>query len=157
MQCCPVSWNEGISNRIGFKAHSPTDVLKIFQDPDGKAFLFPDNHMGPDLMCFVLDQQTKELILLTLQSKMAASLNAPTWSNAVNSITPKFFYTWYVLVPYHNTQSFIFIFIDEGWKKGKIRRDSILKALRTCEEVFEDDVGAWSIRTGRNSLSQQIP
>jgi hypothetical protein len=93
MRCCPVSWTEGCSDRIGFKANSPTDVLKFFQDPNGKAFLFPDNHMGPDLMCFVQDQETKELILLALQSKIAESLNTAAWLNAVDSITPKFFYT----------------------------------------------------------------
>ena len=154
MQCCPVSWNEGCSDRIGFKANSPTDVLQFFQDPDRKAFLFPDNHMGPDLMCFVQDQETKELILLALQSKIAASLNTVAWLNAVDSIMPKFFYT---VVHSHKAQSYISMFVDEGWKKGMIRPGSISKPLQGCGEVFEDGIRTRSICTAGNSLSQQTP
>lgn len=93
MQCCPVSWNSGPSDRFGFKAQSPADVLKFLNDPDGKAFLFPDCHMGPDVMCFALDEVTNELILLFVQAKLSKVLCASTWQEAVTSITPEFFYT----------------------------------------------------------------
>lgn len=92
MRCCPVSWNAGSSDRLGFKAQSPTDVLEFFQDPNGKAFLFPDNHMGPDIIFFVQDEVTKELILMALQSNLKA-VKLQTWLAAINSVTPKFFYT----------------------------------------------------------------
>jgi len=49
MQCCPVSWTSGSSDRLGYKATSPDDVLNFLNNPNGKCFLFPDNHMGPDL------------------------------------------------------------------------------------------------------------
>jgi hypothetical protein len=55
MQSSPVSWTSGSSDRFGFKATSPTDVLQFLNNPDGKYFLFPDNHMGPDLLCFLQD------------------------------------------------------------------------------------------------------
>lgn len=93
MQTCPVSWTSGSSDRLGFKAMSPTDVLKFLNNPDGKAFLFPDNHMGPDLLCFLQDEESKELILLALQAKIVESLDARTWRSALNSVKLQFFYT----------------------------------------------------------------
>jgi hypothetical protein len=92
MQCCPVSWTSGSSDRLGFKATSPTDVLNFLNNPDGKCFIFPDNHMGPDLLCFVQDEETKELILVALQAKISQSLNLRAWRSALDSITPQFFY-----------------------------------------------------------------
>jgi len=93
MQCCPASWNTGASDRFGFKAKSPADVIKFLNNPKGKPFLFPDNHMGPDLACFLQDEQTKELILFVLQSKITEVLDAGTWQRALESTDPEFFYT----------------------------------------------------------------
>jgi hypothetical protein len=61
----------GISGRLGLKAGSPIDILTFLENPDGKAFLFPDIHMGPDLLCFRQDEETKELIVLLLQAKVS--------------------------------------------------------------------------------------
>jgi len=89
----PVSWTSGSSDRFGFKAKSPNDVLAFYNDPEGKAFLFPDNHAGPDLFCFVQDEETKELILLALQAKVSPKVTSETWISALNFVTPDFFYT----------------------------------------------------------------
>ena len=93
MKSYPVSWSSGSSDRLGFVAKSPTDVLKFLNDPAGKCFLFPDTHMGPDLLCFLQDEETKELILLTLQAKILKFLGAQAWRVALESVTPQFFYT----------------------------------------------------------------
>ncbi len=93
MQSCPVSWTSGSSDRLGYKATSPDDVVKFLNDPDGKCFLFPDTHMGPDLLCFLQDVETKELILLVLQSKLSKVLAADICLRALESVDPKFFYT----------------------------------------------------------------
>jgi len=95
MQSCPVSWKAGSSDRLALRAKSPTDVLTFLDNPDGKAFLFPDSHMGPDLLCFLQDEETKELILLAIQSKVSPTLDAGTWQSALDSVTltPQFFYT----------------------------------------------------------------
>ena len=93
MECCQVSWNSGSSDRLGFKANSPNDVLSFLQNPLGKPFLFLDIHMGPDLACFLLDEETKELILLLVQLGLGKDLSAVTWIKAVDSITPELFYT----------------------------------------------------------------
>ena len=55
MQHCPVSWTAGSSDRLGLKAGSPEHVLEFLNNPNGKCFLFPDNHMGPDLLFFLQD------------------------------------------------------------------------------------------------------
>jgi len=89
----PVSWKTGSSDRLGFKAISPTDVLKFLSDPKGRPFLFPDNHMGPDLMCFFEDKETGELIMVAVQSKITSPLGSKLWIEAVNSVTPECFYT----------------------------------------------------------------
>ncbi|KAF8529243.1 hypothetical protein BU17DRAFT_10753, partial [Hysterangium stoloniferum] len=68
LQSCLVSWNSGSSDRFSFKAGSPDDVFAFLQDLDGKAFLFPDTHMGPNLLCFLQDEETMELISLVLQA-----------------------------------------------------------------------------------------
>lgn len=98
IQSHPVSWNVGASDRFDYKAGSPADVLAFLIDPNGKAFLFPDTHMGPDLLCFLQDEQTKELILLALQGKFSRTLNAQTWQRAIISLVPKFFYTVVVCI-----------------------------------------------------------
>ncbi len=103
MHSHPVSWKSGCSDRFSFKATSPNDVLTFFDNPDGKPFLFPDNHMGPDLFCFVQDEETKELILLAVQAKVSPKITAETWISALNSITPDFFYTIVVGIKSYNT------------------------------------------------------
>ncbi|KAF8338350.1 hypothetical protein F5887DRAFT_1137571 [Amanita rubescens] len=93
MQSRPVSWNEGSSDRLGLKAQSPTDVLNFLEDPDGKVFLFPDTHMGGDLLCVLQNPETRELILAVIQSKLTPELIATIWKKALDSVTPELFYT----------------------------------------------------------------
>ena len=93
MQCCSVSWNSGPSDCLGYKASFPADVLAFFDNPNGKTFLFPDGHMGPDLLFFLQDEDSGELILIGLQAKFRESLDNTTWLSALNLITPQFFYT----------------------------------------------------------------
>ena len=100
MQCCPVSWTSGSSDRLGFKAASPADVLNFLNNPDGKCFIFPDNHMGPDMLFFLQDEETKELSLGAVQAKIARSLDTRAWQSALDSITPQFLYTCDVCMPY---------------------------------------------------------
>ena len=88
----PVSWGSGSSDRLGYKASSPEDVVKFLNNPDGKCFLFPDNYMGPDLSCFFQDVVTKELIFLCLQSKLSKNLSAKDALSALASVNPDFFY-----------------------------------------------------------------
>ena len=94
LQTCPVSWNEGSSDCLGFKAKTPAHVLEFFDNPDGKVFLFPDNHMHPHLSWFLQDEDTMELIVCFGQSKL--SLKAKAWKNAMEALTPQFFYTMVV-------------------------------------------------------------
>ncbi len=111
MQCCPVSWISGSSDRLGFKAASPKDVLEFLNNPDGKCFLFPDNHMGPDLMCFLQDEETKELILVAVQARFIfPSLTASAWLSALETITPEFFYTSNVCIIRFCIPALIFYF-----------------------------------------------
>jgi hypothetical protein len=42
------------SDRFDFKAKYPTHVVEFLNEP----FLFPDHHTGPDLICFLQDEQT---------------------------------------------------------------------------------------------------
>ena len=93
VQCSPVSWTSGGSDRLGYKATSPADVLEFVKNSNGKAFLFPDSHMGPDVMCFLRDEASKELILVGLQAKSGVSINAQTWMSALDSVMPQFFYS----------------------------------------------------------------
>jgi len=58
MLCCQSSFNSGGSDRYGFKAQSPANVLDFFYDPKGRSFLLPDIHMGPDLVGFFKDEET---------------------------------------------------------------------------------------------------
>jgi len=88
----PVSWDSGSSDRLGYKASNPEDVVEFLNNPDGKCFLFPDNHMGPDLSCFVQDVVTKELIFLPLQSKLSKKLSTEASLGALASVNPEFFY-----------------------------------------------------------------
>ena len=92
MQCYPVSWDSGTSDRLGYKAASPEDVVTFLNDPDGKCVLFPDKHMGPDVACFFQDVETKELILLVLQSKLSKKLKSEICMEALASVNPDFFY-----------------------------------------------------------------
>jgi len=92
LQCSPVSWTSGTSDRLGFKATSPKDVLEFFDNPDGKCFIFPDIHMDPDLLCFLQDVETKELILVALQARLVSpSLDVGAWLSALATVTPRFF------------------------------------------------------------------
>ena len=84
VQCCPVSWTRGSSDRIGFKAENPADVLGFLEDPRGKIALFPDTHCGPDLMCTFQDEKTKELLCAAFQMKIHRQLKVETWLNLLH-------------------------------------------------------------------------
>jgi hypothetical protein len=92
MYSCPVSWTEGSSDCLGFKARSPADVLEFLADPKGKTFLFPCTHMGPDVVCFGVDEEGG-IIAFLLQGKKTAKLSAETQIKAANSVAPQNFYT----------------------------------------------------------------
>ena len=98
LQSYPVSWNTGISDRFGFKAKSPTEVLAFLNNPNGQTFVFPDTHMGPDLTFFLQDEQTLEVIGSIGQAKVTPNLDAGMWFSAVLSVTPRFFYTMVVSI-----------------------------------------------------------
>ena len=91
VQCRPVSWTRGSSDRIGSKAENPGDVLKFLEDPRGKIALFPDTHCGPDLMCTFQDEKTKELLCAAFHMKIHRQLKTETWLKALESVTPAFF------------------------------------------------------------------
>jgi len=95
MQYTPVSWTSGSSDCLGFKARSLDDVLAFLGDPGGKAFLFPDTHMGPDLVLFFRDEETKELILLAVQGELTLEFNLV---RVIDSVTPRPFYTTMVRI-----------------------------------------------------------
>jgi hypothetical protein len=118
MSCCDVSWHKGSSDCLGFKANSVADVISFFQNPKGKAFLFPHAQMGPDLIAFFQDNGTKELILLALQCKTTPALDAETWLGAINSVTPDFFYT--IMVHFKSLHLIIalniYFMVIEKWK-----------------------------------------
>jgi hypothetical protein len=92
MQRCPLSWSAGSSDHLGLKAKSSIEVLRFLDNPDGKPFLFPDTHMCPDVICFIQNKETTELIPLALQSKVKAKMNVRLWLAAVNSLLPCSFY-----------------------------------------------------------------
>jgi hypothetical protein len=101
MSYCQASFTSGASDRYGFKAKSPADVLDFFHDPRGRPFLLPDDHMGPDLAGFLQDE-TGELILVLVQDKIKPVLDPGTWLAATASTRPDFFYTMIVrLSPFY--------------------------------------------------------
>jgi hypothetical protein len=85
MQSCPVSWSSGSSDRLGYRATSPDDVVRFLNNPDGKCFLFPDVHMGPDLLCFFQDVETKELICKMSLTKTSKILDTEISLRALES------------------------------------------------------------------------
>ncbi|KAF8223481.1 hypothetical protein L208DRAFT_1316565, partial [Tricholoma matsutake] len=93
MLCCPVSWTSGSSDQLGFRATSPTDVLNWFNNPNGKCFIFPDTHMGPNLLFFLQDEETKELILGAVQARIVQRLDTCAWLSALDSVMLQCFYT----------------------------------------------------------------
>src|ERR1700722_145451 len=71
--------------------------LQFLEDPKGIPFVFPDNHMGGDLICSLQDEETGELMVVFLQSKVGSrSLDASCWRRALDSITPQLCYTVHV-------------------------------------------------------------
>ncbi len=100
MQSCPVSSSSGSSDRLGFKAISPEDVLSFLENPDGKCFLFPDCRMGPDLFFFLQDVETMELMGVPVQSKLMEGLSPAAWNRAVQTVTPEHFYTVKVCITF---------------------------------------------------------
>jgi hypothetical protein len=92
-----VEWHSRSSPRLGFKAGNHEDVVRFFTNPCGITFLFPDTRMGPDLIFFVKDKETGELMMVVVQIK--ATLNV-SWLVALQSITPDFFYSMIVRVSF---------------------------------------------------------
>jgi hypothetical protein len=95
-QACKTSFALGPCDWFGCRAKSPAEVLKFFYDPRGYSFLFPHNSMGPDLVGFLQDEETGELITLLPQDKVTPDLTRSTWLEAVNSTHPNLFYTMIV-------------------------------------------------------------
>lgn len=100
VQSCPVSWRSGSSDRLGFKAESPEDGLSFLENPDGKCFLFPDCHTGFDLFFFLQDVETMDLIGVPVQDKFTKQLNPQAWMRAVQTVTPKYFYSVKVCITF---------------------------------------------------------
>ncbi len=118
LQSYPVSWDTGISDRFGFKAKSPSDILKFLDNPDGQTFVFPDTHMGPDLTFFFEDQETKELLVSAKQLKVTPELDSGKWQSAVISVTPQFFYTMVVSLEPCNLSHVLGPYSDVSRRKG---------------------------------------
>jgi hypothetical protein len=135
MKCCDVSWNSGSSPRLGFKANSPEEVLRFFRDPLGIAFLFPDIHMGPDMIGFFRDTKTQELIIFLIQAKARPVLDSKSWLSAIQSVNPDFFYTMIVRVAcltfimHHRSSRDI-----ARWRKDQIRSSFIPNPFGGCEK-----------------------
>ena len=79
--------------QLGFKATSPTQVIEFLNNSNGKCFLFPDSHMGPDLLWFFQDWETKELIFANRQGKLPETLTPANYQHALQTVNPDFFYT----------------------------------------------------------------
>lgn len=118
VQSNPVSWQTGSSDRLGLKANSPADVLSFLHNPNGKAFLFPHAHIKPGLMCYLQDEETKELIVVALQGEIS-SLDVTTWESSIKSLTPQFFYRKLVGIKSCNC-SHTYIFIPGGGETWSI-------------------------------------
>jgi hypothetical protein len=112
--CNQVSFKSGASDRFGLKAQSPKDILDFLENPHGKPFLFPDVHMGPDLMCFFQEEETGEVVASAFQAKTSKELSSTTWLKAVQSVTPTYFYMMKVLC-LGSTYAQHF-YTDAGWK-----------------------------------------
>ncbi len=90
MQSCPVSWSSGSSDRLGFRATCPEDVLSFLENPNGK--LFPDCHMGPDLLFFLQDMEIMTLMCVSVEDKLQKELTQAAWNRAVQTVTPEYLY-----------------------------------------------------------------
>ena len=135
----PVSWDTGISDRFGFKAKSPADVLKFLDNPDGQTFIFPDTHMGPDLTFFLEDEETGELILSAQQSKVTPELKPGEWRSAVISVTPRFFYTMVVSLEPCNPSRALSPCSDFSRRKGNgphMHGKVIRSSKRICRRLW---------------------
>jgi hypothetical protein len=128
MQSCPVSSSSGSSDRLGFKATSSEDVLSFLENPDGKCFLFPDRHMGPDLFFFLQDVETMELMGVPVQGKSMEGLDPAAWHRAVQTVTPEYFYT--VKVLYLGAAEYKPPAVSESKMK--------LRSTSTLEKIFAD-------------------
>jgi hypothetical protein len=98
MSTSKASWTSASSDRFGLKAQSVEDVLAFFTDPKGTCFLFPRGYMGPDVICFLEDKETSELIILLIQARARSTLDSRTWLKSLETVTPEFFYTMIVRV-----------------------------------------------------------
>ena len=103
MRCCPVSWSKGSSDRIGFKAVTPADVLEFLKDPRGITALFPDANCGPDMICAFKDEETDELTSVSWQMKIPLYVKIETWLKALDSVSLECFYT--VMVHFGSIES----------------------------------------------------
>ncbi|KAF8508345.1 hypothetical protein BU17DRAFT_70833 [Hysterangium stoloniferum] len=99
-------------------------LLAFLHDPDGKPFLLPDIHMGPDVLCTLQDEETKELIILAVQAKVSPSLDARKWRGAIISVTPEFLYT-----------------VQKGGKRYRYARVSYPELVDDLTECLEIIVG----------------
>ena len=142
MRSCPVSWTSGSSDRIGFKAETPSDVLGFLRDPRGKTAVFPDNHCGPDLMCIFQDEKTKELLTAAFQMKIQEVLDTETWLKALESVTPEFFYTVMVHFALNSDTHLIdILFLQSDGKRSRYAPVSYPGLSEQVEVFFEQMLG----------------
>jgi hypothetical protein len=106
MTQCAVTWYHGkvaVLITLVSRLDPPMMFSLSLITQIGKVFLFPDNYMGPDLFCFVQNEEMKELILLAVQAKVSLNLTSETWISALNSIISNFFYTTVMGINLYNT------------------------------------------------------
>jgi len=72
--------------------------------------------MGPDLMCFLQDEETGKFAVQAKFSKVLASL---TWQDAINYVMPEFFYTIAVCFSLFECSYPLFLYIVEEWGKHR--------------------------------------
>jgi hypothetical protein len=129
-QCCKASFTSGASDQFGFRPKCPANVLSFFNNLKGCPFLFPDNHMGPNLVGFLQDEEMGELIILLSQDKITTNLDQSIWLAAVNSTQPNLFYTMIVSLFFDASSSGVLIWFIERWEVPTICTSKVPRPWR---------------------------
>jgi len=98
-------------------------------------FLFLDTHMGPDLLWFFQDWETKELILANAQQKPSESLTRAKWQRALLIVDPEFFYTVKVCPEYTILCPHSPLFIEEGRRSVPSKYPDLLEDVMNALDV----------------------
>ena len=64
-------YHAGGSDHFRLKANSPADVLTTRTE---RPFFCQVSHVGPELLCFLQDEETKELAVFAMQEKVSPTL-----------------------------------------------------------------------------------